>query len=452
MKAINHRNFLHLAIPFTLSTVTQPLLGAVDTAVVGRLDSPAFIGGVAIGTVIFNTLYWLFGFLRVATSGFSAQSLASQDHAPKALAWLRPLALAAIIGLTFICLQHLIISVALNLYDADALTAGYADIYFNILIWGAPLVLISYVNLGWLMGRGHVREVMWLQIGTNSLNIALDFIMVNYFDAAVAGVAWATLISQAAAFGLGLFFIFQRISAATIIANLAGIRDLSALKKLAAVNRDLFIRTACLLTMTNIFVAKGSSMGADFLAANAILFQLQYLIAYLFDGLANAAAVFAGQFTGTGDKDSFLRTRSVTHIHLFLLSVILLIILTIGRNSLPFLFTDLEPVLAICHNYFIYLLLFTLTMPLGLVYYGFYVGATFVGPVRNSLLIALLLFIPAEIFLIPRLHNHGLWIAFVLFCAARSLILLVGWKQLLRQTFDQQNSSKNAVPQPVSIN
>ncbi len=452
MQAITHRNFLHLAIPFTLSTVTQPLLGAVDTAVVGRLDSPAFIGGVAIGTVIFNTLYWLFGFLRVATSGFSAQTLATSDNDPKALAWLRPLSLAALIGLAFVCLQQPLIAAALQLYDADAVTAGHAHSYFNILIWGAPLVLIGYVNLGWLMGRGHVREVMWLQIGTNSLNIVLDFVMVNYFDAAVAGVAWATLISQGVAFALGLFFIFRRIPASTIFANLAALRDLTAMKKLAAVNRDLFIRTACLLTMTNIFVAKGSSMSADILAANAILFQLQYLIAYLFDGLANAAAVFAGQFTGAGDREGFLRTRNIAHVHLALFSVILLLILARGKNSLLFLFTDLESVLAVCRSYFFYLLLFVLTMPLGLVYYGFYVGATCVAPVRNSLIIALCLFLPLELLLIPRFHNHGLWLAFILFCAARSLVLLSGWKQLLRQTFGPQNSPENAAPQPVRAN
>ena len=450
MESINHANFLRLAIPFTLSTVTQPLLGAVDTAVVGHLDSPAFIGGVAIGTVIFNTLYWLFGFLRVATSGFSAQTLATAEAAPSILAWLRPLSLASGIGLLFIAAQQLIIDIALQLYGADLVTSTQARHYFDILIWAAPLVLIGYVNLGWLMGRGHVREVLWLQIGTNSLNILLDYLFVTHFHAEVAGVAWATLISQSAAFVLGLFFVTRQIPLAAVSKHLAALFDLEEIKKIAAVNRDLFIRTACLLTMTNIFVARGSSMGADILAANAILFQIQYLIAYLFDGLANAASVFAGRFTGAGDKHNFVKTGTIASQHLIILSLALLVLLPLGQNLLLSLFTDLDSVLAVCNRYFFYLWLFVLTMPSGLVYYGFYVGATCSGPVRNSLLLALALFLPLVWGLIPLWQNHGLWSAFIAFCGVRSLVLLSGWTQLQAKIFPATKALPESVCQATA--
>ena len=196
MSSLSHKNFLAIAIPFTLSTVTQPLLGAVDAAVVGRLESAAYIGGVAIGTVIFNTLYWLFGFLRVSTSGFSAQSLGTHNDDDRYFAYFRPVAVALMISAVFILLQYPIIHGAMAIYKPDPEVARHAVIYFNILIWGAPFVLIGYVNLGWLMGRKRVKETLFLQVSTNVINIILDILFVWVFKMEVAGVAWATLISQ----------------------------------------------------------------------------------------------------------------------------------------------------------------------------------------------------------------------------------------------------------------
>jgi MATE family multidrug resistance protein len=431
MRYITQKDFLSIAIPLTISTVTQPLLGAVDTAVVGRLESPAYIGGVAVGTVIFNTLYWLFGFLRIATTGFAAQSLGANRPAEQAHALLRPLAVAAGMGLIFLSCQSLIIKGALAVYGAEPDVAGHATTYFNVLIWGAPLVLSGYVNLGWLMGRGHVREVLVLQIGTNSLNIILDFIFVLVFHLGVAGVATATLISQGMGFVLGVCLIFRRIPPSQLKSYFAGVFEIRAMKQHAMVNIDLLIRTACLLTMTNIFMAKGSGMGADFLAANAILFQIQYLLAYLFDGLANAVSVFAGKFAGAGNIAGFKQTRFVAHLNLTVLGLLLLAGLLFFGTPLLRLFTDIEPVLDICRTYMVYLLLFIPAMGPGLVYAGFYTGAIYTSPTRNALVLALVTFLPLEMVLIPIFHNHGLWVAFICFCTARSAVLLFSWRKLL---------------------
>ena len=437
---ITHKKFLAIAIPFTVSTITQPLLGAVDTAVVGRLESPVFIGGVAIGTVIFNTLYWLFGFLRVATTGFSAQSLGGNRPADMAHSWLRPFSAAALIGLFFILAQKLIITGAMTLYKADPEVTFHAVTYFNILIWGAPLVLIGYVNLGWLMGRGNVREVLILQIGTNCLNIVLDFIFVLVFHFGVAGIATATLISQAAGFGLGLYFILGKMPLGLLKEKFSGVFEMQAMKKLALVNIDLLIRTACLLTMTNIFIARGSSMGADILAANAVLFQIQYLIAYLFDGLGNAVSVFAGKYAGELNLEGFERMRSIARANMMGLSLVLIVGLFLFGSPLLRLFTDIESVLEVGRNYLPYLPLFIVAMAPGLVYYGFYTGPTYTGPIRNSLVVALLVFLPMELVLVPRFHNHGLWTAFILFSAARSAVLLFSWRTLLAAIFPQRSS------------
>ncbi len=439
MDTVSQKSYLKLAIPFTLSTVTQPLLGAVDTAVVGRLDSPAFIGGVAIGTVIFNTLYWLFGFLRVATSGFAAQSLGENRPDDLSYAWLRPVAIATGTGLFFILAQQFIIKAAMIVYKADPEVAVHAVSYFNILIWGAPLVLIGCVNLGWLMGRGHVQEVLILQVGTNMLNIVLDLFFVMYLHLGVEGVATATLISQALGFLLGGYLITQKLPIAELRKHFDNIFEATAMKKLAMVNSDLFIRTVCLLTMTNIFVARGSSMGTDILAANAILFQIQYLVAYLFDGLANAASVFGGKYAGARELENFKKTRSVANTTTMGLAVVLILCLLFLNKPLLELFTDIETVLAICYDYIFYLPLFVVTMAPGLVYAGFYIGSTCSAPIRNSLVYALLVFLPLELLLIPQLDNHGLWIAFIAFCATRSVTLIFSWNRIITESFSPES-------------
>ncbi len=431
MKHITQKEYIAIAIPFTVSVATQPLLGAVDTAVVGRLGSPAFIGGVAIGAVIFNTLYWLFVFLRMATTGFAAQSLGKNRPVDQVHIFLRPLAVAAGAGLIFLLCQSMIIKGAMAIYQAEPDVAAHATTYFNILIWGAPLVLIGYVNLGWLMGRGHVREVLILEIGTNSLNIILDFIFVLIFHSGVAGVAVATLISQGLGFLLGLYLIHGRMPLTLLKANFAGAFEVRAMKKLALVNVDLLIRTACLLTMTNIFVAKSSSMGTDFLAANAILFQIQYLMAFHFGGLASATSVFAGKFAGSGNLEGFKNTLAIAFLNLTGLGLLMAAGLLLLGTPLLRLFTDIEPVLEICSTYKVYLLLYILAMGPGFVYDGFYNGATYSGPIRNSLVFALMVFLPMVVVLIPRFHNHGLWSSFILFCAVRSAVEFFSWRKLL---------------------
>lgn len=437
MESISLRRYLRLAIPFMLATMTQPLLGAVDTAVVGRLDSPVFIGGVAVGTVIFNTIYWLFGFLRVATSGFSAQSLGQNRPEDMVCSWLRPLCIATLIGLTLTICQLPLHRGAMAIYHAEPDVARCASQYFHILIWGAPLVLIHYVNLGWLMGRGLVRHVLVLQIGANILNILLDLLFVLGLHLAVPGVAAATLIAQIFSFLLGCHFVLRQIPRSLIAQHAHKIGDPAGLKKILAVNGDFFIRTLCLMTMTNIFVARGAGMGSDVLAANAILFQLQYLMASLFDGLANAASVFAGRSVGSRNRAAFFESRNVAARSMCWLGAALALLLLLGPNLILRCFTDLEQVLGLCRQYMFYLILYVPAMAPGLVWYGLFSGATCTAPIRNSTIAALLIFLVLVFTLIPLLHNHGLWIAFIAFCIARSVILIAYWNRMVAQSFPQ---------------
>ncbi|MCY9026174.1 MATE family efflux transporter, partial [Priestia megaterium] len=299
---MNHRTYLTLAIPLTISTMTTPLLGAVDTAVVGQLPAPAYIGGVAVGTLIFNTLYWVFGFLRVSTSTFAAQANGASDPDQGVLALSRPFLLAVIVGLLFILLQWPIEHAALLIISPDADVSRFAVEYFRIRIWGAPFTLMNYVILGWLMGMAKIKESLCLQILTNVLNMFLAILFVHVFSFGVQGVATATLIAEVTAFILGVFIILKASPFKWKMPSIQALMDTNSMKRMFNVNKDLFIRTICLLVVINMFTAKGASFGTEFLAANAVLFQIHYIMAYFFDGFANASSILVGKAVGSNDK------------------------------------------------------------------------------------------------------------------------------------------------------
>lgn len=428
---ISLKHYLALAIPFVISTLTQPLLGAVDTAVLGHLDDSALMGGVAIGAVIFNTLYWLFGFLRVSTSGFSAQALQSK-HEQKVLAYARPFVIAFVVGFIFILLQYFIIEGSIYIFKAQEDVNIALKQYFYILIWGAPFTLIGYVNLGWIMGQKYIKQTLILQISMNVINIILDLIFVMIFNFGVVGVAYATLISQIYGFVLGIYFISKHISLNDILALKDEILNIEKFKQIMKVNTDLFIRTICLLIMTNMFVAKGSHFGKDILAANAILFQIQYLIAYLYDGFANASSVFAGQAKGQKNIALYERVLYLSKVSSHFLSLVLSIFLILFLDKFILLFTKISDVLIQTDIYNFWLLFLPFSVGLGLVFNGLYSGATFTAPIRKSMIISLIIFLISYFLLTPSFSNHGLWFAFTAFSLARSITLYLYEKELKR--------------------
>ncbi len=436
--SISHKSLLALAVPFIVSTLTQPLLGAVDTAVIGRLDNASYIGGVAIGATIFNTIYWLFGFLRVSTSGFSAQSLGSQASDDKYFAYFRPLVISIGISLMFLVLQNPIKQAALLIYDPAPDVAPHIITYFDIVIWGAPLVLTGYVNLGWFMGRKLVRETLFLQISTNVLNIVLDLIFVLAFEMGVMGVAWATLLAQFFGFVLGFYIISTKLKLLSIAKYKAGLLQKSAIKKIMGMNSDLVIRTLCLLGMINMFMAKSSELGVELLAVNAVLFHIQFFIAYLFDGLGNAVSVFSGKSVQEKDLTEFRRIFRISTQHTLVLSLTLSLAVLMWQDYIIMFFTDLENIILLCKKYMIWLEIFPLVIGLGLVYFGVYVGATYVSPVRDSMLAALSIFAAVYFGVVPVWGNHGLWLAFILFSLTRSVYLILYRQRLERKLFQNQ--------------
>jgi MATE family multidrug resistance protein len=325
----------------------------------------------------------------------------------------------------------------LRLYAPDPKVVPHIQTYYDIVIWGAPLVLTGMVNLGWLIGRRQVREALILQISSKRPEYHLDIIFVLWFKMEVTGVALATLIAQAYGFTLGFFIISRKLELLRVRQLWRELISRASMIRIMKVNSDLMIRTVCLLIMTNMFFAKGSELGVDLLAVNAVLFQVQYIIAYLFDGVADAARIYAGKCYQEKNPAEFDRIYQVVALHTMVLSVILSCgMLLLGDYIIP-VFTDLEQIITLSNQYLPWLVVFPFTIGFGLTYYGIYTGVTYTSTVRNSHTVAVIVFIASYYTLIPIWGNHGLWLAFILFSLTRSLYLILHKNRLKLALFGE---------------
>lgn len=421
--ALTNKDYYKIAIPFIISTVTQPLLGAVDTAVIGRLGVAELIGGVAIGTVIMNTLYWLFGFFRVSTTGQSAIAMGKNCNEAKASSLIRPFMLSGLVGLIFILTQSLIWQGALWVIEPAADVAVQAKTYFDILIFGAPLVLLNYTVIGWLMGQAKVKEVLFTQVFGNVLNIILDAIFVLWFDFGVAGVAFASLIAQATTFAIGMALILKTSDFS--LWQYLGMAKISKadLKTIISSNTDLMLRTVCILIFFNMMARTGSRLGADVLATNAILMQVTFIISYMFDGVANASSVFSGKAVGEKTPNLLKDVLKLNFQWTTLFVVVMTAFIALFKNDLVLLFTQIPSIIDLFEDMSAWLLLFPLAAGYGLTVYGIFTGTGTTRPVRDSSIVTLLVFLSVTYLTVDSMGNHGLWLAFTLFYVGRFAFL-----------------------------
>ena len=432
-RVLRNAEYAGILLPFVLSTMTQPLLSAVDTAVMGRLSDPSYIAGVAVGAVIFNTVYWLLGFLRVGSTGFSAQASAEGGGEALYKALLPPGVMALGLSLAILLLRRPIFEGAMLLLRLDAPSRAVASTYYFILVWGAPLVLLNYVVLGWLMGLSRIRATLFMQIGSNVLNMILDILFVGVFGGGVEGVAAATLIALLFAFVAGMLSLRRALFSCSPPEDgkPAGLRALlrTALNpadmwRIAKVNGHLFLRTVCMLAQTNIFMATASGFGTVTLSANAILIQIMLIFSYVFEGIANASSVFAGRASGTGNRELMEDTRRMTLRWTLGSAVFMTAVYGLWQVPALSLFTDLPDVLAEAARYAPWGLAFPLLAGAGLTYYGMFTGSSVTRPVFISTLQALIAFIAVWAAAVPLLGNDGLWLAYLVFYWGRSAFLV----------------------------
>jgi len=413
--------------------LSTPLLGAVDTAVVGHLPDASFIGGVAVGALIFNTIYWILGFLKVSTSGFAAQAVGSRKHTDLMMSLYRPMIIALVFGLFFIIVQHQIKEVSLWLINPGEQIEKHSADYFTIRIWGAPFVLVNYALMGWLIGIGQVRHSLFLQIFMNLLNIGLNLYFVLYLEFGVQGVAAASLISEISVALLGLVVIHKMGYKLLGSYSWKELISYEPLLKMLRVNRDLIIRTICLLSMFGLFTKKGASLGEIPLAANAIILQIQFIMAYFLGGIANTSSILVGRAIGEKNAPMYQNVIKISLIWSIMASLFLVIFTFLGRDLVIGLFTSITEVYQYTFEYLSWIYLYPLVACIGLLLEGVFNGATEAKPIRNSLLFSFMIFLVGIWLFIPEWSNHGLWLSFILFTLGRSITLWLYLPQLKKQ-------------------
>lgn len=436
MNLLTNREYLGLTVPFMLSTMTQPLMGAVNTAVMGQLPDPKYIAAVSLGAILFNNLYWLFGFLRVSTTGYAAQAFGAADRELGTLAFFKPLVLALLISLACIVFQKPILEGYLAMIGAAPEVNALCREYYYILIWGAPLVLGNYVALGWLMGQTRVRASVFMQVSMNVLNMALSIWFVFGLHMDIIGVAFATLLSQL--YGGVISVVLMYYYGEFDYKNLpwGELLDWRTFIGMLKVNVNLMIRTACLLTVNNIIAAVGASFGTVVLAANAVLLQLKDIMSYLIDGMANGAAIFSGRAVGAKSGAGLDAAIKMTFKWLVVLAVMLMGVYAAVNEFFIRLFTNIDEVVAMAMTYNAFVLFYPVCAGIGMVLYGVFCGATRTAPVRNMMLLALAVFYLLQWQLVPKIGNSGLWLALLGFMAAQSVILLYYLKSLRKEFTD----------------
>jgi MATE family multidrug resistance protein len=428
MKSVSlDRQIWSLAAPLMLSNISIPLLGIVDTALLGHLDSPQYLGAVSVGSSIMALVLWTFSFLRMGTTGLVAQHIGAGEEQTAGHILIRCIALAILLASGLQALRPLISSAGLVFVGAEADVHGLADNYIAIRFLSAPAVLASYCLTGWLIGSRQTRWVLYSVVGMNCLNIALDYLFIARFGWASEGAAWATVISEYA----GALIAFRgatRLFPGWSAEILPALRERGSMLAILSVNRDLMLRTCTLLLCFLFFTSMGARQGNDILAANAILLQLLLLSAFALDAIAHAAETLCGNALGARDNKAFYATCKRTLLWSAAAAILLTLVFTLGRDFIIHGFTSLEDVRATVDNYYLWLC----AMPLLAVWSsrldGIFIGALQTKAMRNSMLSsACLIYLPLWYVFskVLRYDNHGLWLAFCALMLARGLTL--GW-------------------------
>ncbi len=431
---IRNRDVLAIAIPMILSNATVPLVGIADIAVIGRLNDPSLIGGVSLGATIFAMLFWAFGFLRMGTTGLTAQAAGAGDEAGIAANLYRPLIIAAAAGALLFTFHVPAIILTLRLIGGSPEVQTATAAYFGVRIMSAPATLANYALAGWLIGLANARMALVLQLVLNSINIALAIIFVLLAGMGVKGAAMAAVIAEYAALAAGALAAHRMLRE-----NRSGARvhlfERKAFKKLLSVNADIMIRTVCLMFAFTFFAAQGARLGDVALAANSVLRSLTDLSAYLLDGFAFAAEVLTGQSVGARSLQRFRRAVYLSSASAFVLALATGAVFWGGGLLLIQLMT---PAIAVRDAAYSLLPWVVLTPVAGVACFqldGIFIGATRTADMRNMMIVSLAVFLAAYAILTPAFGNQGLWASLLIFYAARAITLGLRYPALERASF-----------------
>ena len=415
-----------------LSNVTVPLLGAVDTAVIGHLPDPVYLGGVAAGASLFTFLFWSFGFLRMSTTGFAAQAEGRGRAEEVAGVAYRALAIAITIGVMLIALQAAIADVGFGFVGASRAVEGQARLYFSIRIWGAPAALTSYVLLGWFLGLQNARIPLLLQVFVNGINIALALLFVVGLEWGVAGVAAATVIAEYASLGLGAILMIRALRARAALPPRWSNFSPAAMRRMLVVNLDIFVRTLLLVFAFLYFTAQGARMGDIHLAANAVLMNLHIFATFALDGFAYATQALVGMAVGARDEQALRQAVRAAALWTAAGAGLLAAAYLMLGPTLIRILTGIPEVQTAAAMFLPWAIAAPIVSAAAFLLDGVFVGATRSAEQRNAMIVSAVVYITACWILVPIWDNHGLWLAFLLFMAARGLTLGALYRRVVR--------------------
>ena len=415
-----------------LSNVSVPLVGIVDTAVVGHLPNATFIGAVALGAVVFSFLYWGFGFLRMGTTGLVAQDMGARDFDELRATLTRSLILALSLGLAILALRNPAGELAFWALDGSAMVEGFAKQYYAVRVFAAPATLVNYVILGFAIGVQNTRAALALMLLLNITNVLLDLLFVMGFGWGVEGVAAASVISEYTAALFGLLLMRQMLS------RLGGrwqpyrLFDRHRLKTLLGVNLNIFIRTLCLLFAFFHFTSTGAKLGDIILAANAVLMHLFTFMAYSLDGFAHAVEALAGSAYGARNRWAFVSAVRASTACAFLVSIVYCVVYAGFGSSIVALITGIAEVRTTAGEYLPWLVVAPVVSVWSFQLDGIFVGTTRAVAMRNAMLVSLAVFLAAVWLLLPLWGNHGLWAALIVLMGTRAITLGIWFPRIVR--------------------
>jgi MATE family multidrug resistance protein len=422
-----------IAGPAMVANLTTPLIGIVSTTAIGRLGDAAMLGGVAMASVLFDCMFWLFGFLRMSTVAFTAQSLGAGETQELRAILVRGLIVASLVGAALIALQIPLAAVLLGAMGGSENVTRAAKTYFTIRIWSAPLALANYVVLGWLIGQARAKLALTTQVTINATNMVATVLLVLVFDLGIAGAAIAAVIAEGAGLLLGIL-VAQHLSRGQSALSRATLFDRTKLMRMLSVNRDILIRTAALIAAFLFFTAQGARAGDVTLAANAVLNNFLMISGFFLDGLANAAEQLCGRAYGARDKNAFAGAVKLVVIWGFGFALAVAACFLLFGPALIDIMTASVDVRRIARDYLPFVIFAPLLGVFAFAYDGIYIGATWARDMRNLMLLSLLIFLGAW-FSLRSFGNAGLWGAFLVHYAARGGLQALRYPALLKKSF-----------------
>ena len=422
-----NKKILQLAIPSIVSNITVPLLGLIDVAIVGHLGSASYIGAIAVGGMLFNIIYWLFGFLRMGTSGMTSQAFGKRDLKEVTRVLLRAVGVGLFIALCLLLLQYPIRKIAFLLIDATAEVRELATVYFSICVWGAPAVLGLYGFAGWFIGMQNSRFPMFIAITQNIVNIVASLAFVYLLDMKIEGVALGTLIAQYAGLFMALLLWLRYYGRLKIPFHWREILGWTAMHRFFQVNSDIFFRTLCLVAVTTFFTSIGARQGDVVLAVNTLLMQLFTLFSYIMDGFAYAGEAITGRYVGAQNRNGLQRMIQLLFRWGWGLSLSFTILYMIGGQGFLGLLTNDTTVIEAAGTYYYWVLAIPLAGFAAFLWDGILIGATATRLMLYSMLVASGTFFVVYYLFYGIMGNHALWMAFLIYLSLRGFMQWMLW-------------------------